>query len=233
MRGAVSDRSIAALDATERLRGFRFPASVREWYSLKGAVDILRRYSRADDLVPLEELGRVRGHLPDPVGNGLLAFRIENQGVCVWAVKLDRSDDPPVMVDVDRLGVWQPCAQSFSQFVYCCVWDCGEEPKGIEAVQAQAQPIAEQDLCWLHTHFVEGPRTYGFPGDTQYRFSRKDQKALIWAGDSQADWMLSAGSAESLEELLRTVWRCGDLSHSLCAQTPAAQAVLERIRGYA
>src|SRR5262249_33511871 len=134
----------------------------------------------------------------------------------------------PVVVEVDSdYGLWQPAEDSFSTFVYCSIWDYSGHGEG---VQAQDEELSQRDLAFLQSHFQEGPRTYGFPPGTQYRFSRGDQKIVIWASEGQADWWLSAGSVKSLEGLIRTVWQCGSLARSLYPDTSGGKMALERVR---
>jgi hypothetical protein len=160
-------------------------------------------------------------HVDELVRAGLLEVLIENQGVCTWAVMLDGSDDPPVVVEVDSRDSaasldeiqWQPCAESLSTFMYCRAWDHGQNI-AVE-VQAQDHALAPGDLADLQSHFSEGPRTYGHPGVTNYRFFTPNSAILIWDGEDdkwrggQADWMLMATSNAALLDLLRRVWHCG------------------------
>ena len=79
-------------EAEKRL-GFRLPASVRESYSIKDAIDILAKYSNQDPPILLKEFAVTEWN-----SLRLLPFKYENQGVCTWSVVLDGSDDPPVYV---------------------------------------------------------------------------------------------------------------------------------------
>src|SRR5258708_31688011 len=54
---AFSDASLALLERQEQRCGLSFPAAVREWYAIEGAVTLLDRYSNQDPAVPLERLG--------------------------------------------------------------------------------------------------------------------------------------------------------------------------------
>src|SRR5262245_41452278 len=97
--------AVRLLNERERAAGFRFPASVREWYSLEGAVGVLATCGNADHPVGIEQLGgphrnwnRGRWEDYDCVGrDGLLKIMTENQGCCVWCVRLDGGGDPPVV----------------------------------------------------------------------------------------------------------------------------------------
>ena len=149
--------------------------------------------------------------LDDFVRAGLLVVMHENQGVCTWAVKLDGTDDPPVVVEVDSIDSaaspsearWEPCADSFSTFMYCRAWDHGHCLAGISVTaSANDRPLAPGDLSLLQSHFSEGPRTHGHPGVTNYRFFTRNSAILIWDGEDhelrggQADWWLMATSDE-------------------------------------
>jgi hypothetical protein len=56
-------------------------------------------------------------------------------------------------------------------------------------------------MAVLKGNFDVGPETYGWPGHTQHRFSRRDQHILIWACEGQADWWLTANEEESLKRV--------------------------------
>src|SRR5262245_44588782 len=60
-------------------------------------------------------------HLPA----GYLGVIIEAQGCCLWAVRLDGSDDPPVVQAEDwhsATPTWQPVADRFSTFTLARTW---------------------------------------------------------------------------------------------------------------
>jgi len=48
----------------------------------------------------------------------------------------------------------------------------------------------------LRHRFEEGPQTYGWPGDTNYRFYNTRSRLLLWDGDGQCDWWILPRSAE-------------------------------------
>jgi hypothetical protein len=126
-----SKTAVATLEKRERALGITLPASLKEFYSLSGAYEILAKYSNDDQTVPLEELGDA-----EHVAHGVIKIADENQGVAAWYVRLDGSEDPPVEVEceADRLerpkGVqeddwtfWDEAqfhreADRFSTFVY-------------------------------------------------------------------------------------------------------------------
>jgi len=93
-------------------------------------VEILATHSNCDHPTPLDRLGEIeqvwhKADSRDSAPKSYLPTMTENQGVCRWAIELDGSDDPPVVVEVDSTsGVsWQHCADTFSTFVYTQVWD--------------------------------------------------------------------------------------------------------------
>jgi hypothetical protein len=180
-----------------------------------------------------------RRDIDDTIRNGLLEVMIENQGVCRWAVKLDGSDDPPVMYEIDTRepDVWKLCADTFSTFMYCRALDFGHCLKDMAvAVRGFDPPLAPSDLKLLQSRFAEGPRTYGVPGHTNYRFFAPDlvspdSAILLYDGEMEADWHLVATSDEALLQLLREVWNCGTLQETLRTfNDPRSQQVLDRAR---
>jgi hypothetical protein len=223
----VSSAARSDVDITERRLGFRFPASVREWYCNEEAIDILAKYSNQDPPIPLTEFA-----VTEWKSLRLLPFKYENQGVCTWSIVLDGSDDPPVYVDVDTDGAeWQPQAPTFSAYIYACVWDYVFVFDLAGLVQAQNEPLSTEALGQLRERFSEQPPTFGWPGSTQHRFVGKSQAILIWAGEDQADWFVGARDAKSLKSAVRTVWKVDDVGRSLYGCSEIGKAVLDRIRG--
>jgi len=225
----VLPAALEMLDLVEERIGRVLPPSVREWYELEGGVERLLRFSNDDPPVDITNFGRpledTRGRGPhDLLARNLLVFRWENQGVCAWAIQLDGSDDAPVVVDVDtQFTSWMQCAPSFSQHLYAWMWDHalvlgklrGDELIGDLVVEAQSHPLSEEALSFLNTHFQAELVTRGWPGDTQYRFFTGDQRILIWAGEGQADWFLSAESREALDRLTKLVRPLDGLARDL------------------
>jgi hypothetical protein len=154
----------------------------------------------------------------------------ENQGVCNWAVKLDERDDPPVVVEVDSAPneVWLPLANTFSEFVYCQVWDYS--PRG-PSCSAQETDLTDSDRDYLRRTFEAGPTTASWPGNANYRFVSQHGRILLWYGKERGtDWFIWADTADQLVKLLRLVWHCGNLSETLYALDRDSERVLERLR---
>ena len=219
MLGARPERSERAnleLDDAERRIGLRLPASVREWYSCKKALAILAEHSNADPPIPIREFTTC-----DSALGTLLPIRRENQGVCYWAVRIDGSDDPAVVVDVDSNG-WIPCADRFSKYVYACVWDYRAVLHQPGLVQAQNRPLGPEVLQILRACFVEQPETYGWPGCT-HRFAGDRGGILIWESLDQADWFVGSPDEASLTSMLHRVWNLDDVGRSFYDCSDLAQ----------
>lgn len=192
---------------------FSLPESVREWYLLDDAEELLHRYSNSDYLVPLTELGKVEpdwcGEGPrDFVAQGLLFFMAENQGVCDWAVKLGTGPDPAVVVQVDTAPneVWLPCADRFSTFMYCQVWD---NSMARFRIMAHEPEVSSKVLRRMGEELEEQPRTYGWPGQGNYRYEAKEGRVLIHQEHTSAEWWLASTTRDDLAGLLKLVEACG------------------------
>lgn len=217
---AQAAKSIAAIE--HRIRR-PLPASLREWYSLEGACDLLLRHSNSDPPVALADLG-----CSDLIARNLLPFRHENQGVCTWAVDLNGSDDPPVLVDYDKnFESPRPCANRFSEHVYASVWDWHCVLTNA-TIQAQIDPLSDEALDFLGRTFQAELVTEGWPGDTQYRFFSADQRVLIWESKDWADWWLSADNDAALLRLVQTIWEIDNLGGSLWSPDASCAAVLRQ-----
>ncbi|QEH32281.1 Leucine Rich repeats (2 copies) [Aquisphaera giovannonii] len=94
-----SKAAAAAVAARERELGISFPASVREWYSLQGVDDLMKKASGLGPFRPIAELGS-----PREVAHGMIGVQDECQGVAAWYICLDGSDDPPVEVQSEFIA---------------------------------------------------------------------------------------------------------------------------------
>lgn len=228
----ISPAAVKDLDAAEARIGRKLPESVREWYSLEGACTFLRKYSNDDPPLEVREFGLpltdTGGEGPhDLLAGGLVVFRYENQGVCVWAFGLDGADDPPVYVDVDtQLETWTKCAPTFSAHLYAWMWDYAKVLTADLLVQAQNRAFSGAALGFLREEFDAGLETYGWPGQTQHRFSKEDQRLLIWASEDQADWWMTADSDRTLIALIEKVRYCDRVGERLWSNSERAESLL-------
>ncbi len=229
-----SQSAAEALQRREEQLGILFPASVREFYSLDGAVQLLRRYSNDDDPFDIDQLGEpfddwYNGGPKDFLAEKLLLFMHENQGVCNWAINLDSGPDPAVVVEVDTApnAEWLPCTDRFSTFVWCQIWDHSQLAVGVSAQEIE---LSEHDVRFLRSNFQELHTTYGWPGSVNYRFKSEHAAILIWDGkDRGVDWFVSAPSASELTKVLAKIWHCGDLAQSMYGDAEAEE-VLRHLR---
>jgi hypothetical protein len=233
----ISEAAVAKIAEVEARIGRPLPAAVRDWYMRKNACAILETYSNQDPPVALDDLGRPitawrgNGNLHDLAAEGLLYIRSENQGVCGWAVRLDDGDDPAVMVnygDIADPSEWQLQAETFSDYIYCGIWDFGVALSSEWLLQAQNGPLTEGALDSLRLHFRENVRTHGWPGDAQYRFEGDGHRLLIWSAGG-ADWFLAADDELSLAEAARKIWRLDDVGKAFWSHKEKSKAALARI----
>ncbi|MCB9851771.1 MAG: SMI1/KNR4 family protein [Phycisphaerales bacterium] len=221
----IDPSSLDALAAVEQRIGLALPASLREWYSLEDACDRLYRYSNTDPSVSLSNM-RDDGL----IGGRYLKFRYESQGMCFWAVDLDGTDDPPVVIADDE--TFQPnrrCNTTFSEFVNACVWDWGLVLNNC-MIQAQNAPLSEEAIAVLHNEFKAELQTNGWPGHTQYRFYSADQRILIWASEDQADWCLAGDSEDAVSRLAQKLWHVDNLGRSFWSHNSIGESMLQTLR---
>lgn len=210
-------------DLEQRLEQ-KLPKSMLEWYKRENAIAILQQHSNNDPLISVSDMQLVYWN-----SRTLLPIRHENQGVCTWAIELNRSDDPPVWVDVDTDGLdWKPCADTFSDYVFSCIWDHKSIFELPALVAAQNSSLSDATLERL-TQYEQEILTHGFPGSTQYRFFDRTGAILIWSDDSQADWWVAAPTATQLCSMLRTIWHFDQLGGSLYACSDEGRVALATV----
>src|SRR5262249_52827308 len=152
----------------------------------EGATDLLLKYSNADPVIRIGELGEpltnIGGGEPeDLIGCGLLPIRFENQAVYIWAVRLDGSDDPPVAVTCNEpMWEWWDCDPSFSSHIYSWVWDYSLIHFAPYRAGCVVRSNQADYLRALRAEFKEGPQSFNIPAGRQYRFQRGDQRVLLW-----------------------------------------------------
>ena len=235
VRPGRSKKAVGLLDRVEARIARPLPASVREWYSYEGACLILETHSNQDPPVPLKDLGSPQACWTadgrDLASEGLLLFQHENQGVCAWALRLGDGDDPPVVVSYDdELRNWEHCADSFSDFVFASVWDHTFVFFPYLLIQAQNRPLSEDALRVLRGLFDSEVTTHGWPTHTIYRFHRDGRYLIVWAGDDQADWWLTADTEEFLESTMLRLWGLDRVGDAFWSHTDRGQAMVDRLR---
>lgn len=223
----LSQPAIAEIHECETRLGAQLPASVREWYSNENAIEILARHSNADPAIYVKDF-----KVEQSDSKVLLPFKVENQSVCAWCIQLDGSDDPPVLVKVDD-DDWKLQARSFSEHVYSCVWDWAVAYSNPAEVLANRDTLRKNDIDLLRHHFSEEVQTYGWPGNTTYRFRGERSAILIWDSDRQADWYIGAQDAEALRKVLRILWNIEGFGDDLMTDSDISNQVLREFRGEA
>jgi hypothetical protein len=237
---ATSDALQDKLADVERALGRPLPASVREWYSLAGATSLLAEFSNDDHIVPLEQLTGCESidAIDDVIAPGRNQAHVlmhENQGVCTWAVLIDGSDDPAVVVcDNHYLNPrWHLYSDRFSTFVYVRIWDFigwRNVTDEADALCADTELTAET-LSFLRTHFLEEPQTLAWPGDITYRFSGPAQHITIWAShEGEGNWWLWGESNEDLFNLACIVLQVPGLRMTISSVGDGGRHVLTRLR---
>lgn len=224
----ISSAAPRRLEAAERRLGVELPPSVREWYERKSAVQILSEHSNCDRLVEIDEfeLESIEGYPHPP-----LPIRYENQGVCTWAIELSGHEDPPVLVDTDDYGeCWIQSASTFSEWVYCCVWDYEIVLNSSALVGAHNRKLSSTTLEALKAIFTPQPTTHGFPCDSQFRFRGEYGGLLIWGDEQKTDWYLGAPGKESLRATLAQVWQLDDVGQAFSECTEYGRDAMNDLR---
>lgn len=219
----ASSRAIEAIARFEHIKGLSLPTSVKEWYTLENAQNILSRYPPAGAVHSAEQLGDPESywsnrafHEIDLLKQGLLLIMAEIQNICFWAILLNGEDDPSVVVskELKPFATWHLCAETFSVFVYTCVWDSLViNPE--DQMPGCKEFLLPTELEFLHERFQEGPRTCTFPGVVDHRFFSDNQRILIQEAGQQASWYFAADSDEALKQLVEQVLQCETLKRDL------------------
>lgn len=157
--------NIAKLDALERKYSVAIPASVREWYSLDIAPEVMS--VRTFGFVPIEDFQPFIERSPQcnpNVSADMWYFLVDHWGYegAELTLKFDGSDDPPVfLVYQDELAQFAP---AFSEFIYLHFWDW------------VATYTFDYDLQVIHYHSYEStqiPAKYHFPlGTVRHHYSQ-------------------------------------------------------------
>lgn len=242
----TSANAIARVEARERALGIRLPEAVREWYALDAPPALMGLGDNQDWPYGIADLGKAEydcGHYPaySPLSEGYLVFMTENQSVVRWAVQLNGSDDPPVLVEDERpTGGWHHHADRFSAFVYTRVWDYQTmfRAEGCR-VEGGGAVVDAAALASLRQHYQEWPGTGYWPCETTHRFSSSETGARILVGNSplygpkdNAYNYVWADGPSGLEAALRDVLRFGGTLEGLWSNDDDERAglVLEKLR---
>lgn len=229
----VSQNQIA-IQNFEGMTDIKLPVSFYEWYFYDGNPELLAKHNLEAHAIPIHELVVESNEWSSPYAKGqqILPFMWENQGVCTWAIPLNKGDDPEVLVARKDYAShkpykWKVCSLHFSQWVYCVVRDHLTRQR--TCFCAQAEHLSSDDLRFLRSEFLEGEFTYVWPGQVNYHYSGRWGDVIIWNTDEQADWELAPheGTAQSLLEQL---WQCSNLERTLYGITPTAEQQLKAMR---
>ena len=207
----------ADLLAVEQRIGRKLPAAFHKFYSIEDARALLKHYSNSDRPCFAREPMSPRWDDYDPMDDKILPFMIENQGVCVWGVRLDSGDDPPVVVEVDS-GTpprWQLCAERFSDWL-------GSQVDNFRVLKsswfvAQASALTDNIMRLLGEHFEEGLQTRAWPGETNYRFCNSRSELVLWSTKEQCDWWIAPRSADTAAAALDEIEEVAGIGKSIYA----------------
>lgn len=156
-RPSVSEDAVDMLEQFSSISNLVLPASVREWYTLPHAVTWLSTYSNQDYPVPLDLLGDIDGFGEDAVDlaqQGVIPIMVENQNVCIWALRLNDTKDPPVVVSLAQLPggkrtlrVSPPLSTSGSGIikVFSQILPCGEMRLFLQMSCLSCRPISRKN----------------------------------------------------------------------------------------
>jgi len=212
---AVSKIAVFELERMEkRLKervGIELPPSVHEWYSHPDCIRILRLNGYLDHIFYPDEFRVFKSEF------WRIYFKDGNESVYKWSIELDGTEDPPVFA-------------SDTYHIYSRVWDHSVMFTKPFFVQAQNGDFSNRALKTLQMHFDKEIRTYGWPGDTEYRFVGDGATILIWSAQSgHTDWMISADDTESLRSALEKIWDLDRVGNALYTDSDEAKRVLENI----
>lgn len=191
----------------------------------------LLRLGSDDHPLELERLGEPivgYGDVYSGVEEGLLTFMYENQGVCTWSIPLQAGPDPEVFVEVGTMPrpAWSMACESFSAWLRARVDDGLMSQRMTFA--AQAPPLSAAMLKALQDAFVEGPRTYVWPGKTNYRFRGSEADILLWDAEGQCDWFVAPRSDATLA--LRAIPRINEVADAFYPLTGDGELALAALR---
>jgi len=162
---------------------------------------------------------------PHPV----LVLMFENQGVVAWGVPLGVAR-PPVLVGSDEVPVTET-APDIETFIAARRWDAACFAHGPTMIEAQAEPLPDSAKRFLDAHYHPNLTTHGWPGHTNLRYESDSARIMLWLGEEQCDWFITAASIQELEATTRSLIGLSDLATSAWSIDKEGQMILNRIRG--
>jgi hypothetical protein len=232
----LSDGDQQILAEWERTHPYRLPLAVREWFTLQDAVALLGGAPTGSEWAA--GLGDVlRGfealRSSPPTERKLLCFVVICQGVTLYDLELDGSEDPYVVVVDCGQELTEPPRERFSTFLFSQFWP--GLPGFRYTLRANDRAFGPMELDYLIENFTEGPRSSCREGETWYRFFNAVGRISVTkpgeaTSEGRARWDIMANSEESLYAVAKQVWGCGTVSRSLRGTTKVEKAVLQRLR---
>lgn len=237
----ISETAQALIAEREKACGVTFPASVKEYFSVEGAVKLFGQQT-PHYLTLLNELGK-----PEEVAQGYLHVATENQAVVLWFARLDGSEDPAVYHDDNRYFDlefsainWAFNSATFTNFIFDMLSDyhfsSWKFPSGSRLTAVDKVPDNNL-LDKLRYKFREGPFT-DLPDVKVHRFYNKHGLIRISYAVAQnlalakAEWIIEADGVMTLETSVESIWHYGTLSRTLQpdSYSPPARLVLGRLK---
>jgi hypothetical protein len=259
-RLAVSPKLLRQIERREQKAGQGLPTSLRQWYSLTEAIPVLLQYSNQDRPVGLGEVltGFFRAaRAQTPESQRYVLVMNENQGCCCWFVQVNGADDPPVVMgdyrekngEPTRDVEGNPCAATFSEFVFQWVWQFFENTwldpvwghswpnyvNGLWLRSPREDVLSDPFSDFLYENLTgrdpdrdeNGLLTFHFYSPTQRLRVTTDRPDVV---GGKSAWWLHADTEEALVELASLVVPWLHLRQTLSSETPAGKKVLERLR---
>jgi hypothetical protein len=192
----------------ERNFGISLPASVKEWYSLDIAPEIMGSasygWASIDEMSPLK----------DNTCYFLYAEYFDQVGEQFY-FQLGSGDDPPVLADTSGKKVVEP---TFSQFIYCHFWDWLSPihyPYHVEVrhVAFSGAPTSHKipDRYFVPILHLQGLYTE-IPSHYRQRFYNAHVQMWVSTVDKQDDRFVTGGhfranSLRDLETMIDEIWQ--------------------------
>ncbi|MBA4492934.1 SMI1/KNR4 family protein [Paenactinomyces guangxiensis] len=207
-----SEKQAGLFEEKEKQFGRRLPEALRELYSVEGIVewyglrnqDFLHPLERLEPPVHLDAVElEIQGVPKKKPGNEAINFFVENQDCCSWAILLNASEDPPVIMHDYWEGKGEYVCERLSTFIYTYAWDAllCDSPYCMQGVSPS---VSGQKLARLRRLFKEEPPTYEQSDFwTNYRFYDQDWRVLLENKPQQCHWWIAAGNKDSQMALIQ------------------------------